>query len=276
MLSLFLWTTLIIADVLLTAAVIAWAARAVGSQRGRFRVGLLAVLMLVGLNLATTAISLAVGEPATMPGMVAAALFWLVVQMVMIFIVLQKTFQVSFGRTFAPFGALLAVGIFFFILVLAVLRPYVSQAYRIPSGSMSPTLEPGARIFVNKLAHPHRWDIITYWNISPSDQDRSLYCKRVIGLPGEQLRFDHGQIYINEQVQTAPAVLAGHLTTSLPHGVSRYRDGETIRLGPAEIFVVGDNLPLSADSRYYGPTNTSNVVGVVDLQYWPLSKFGVK
>jgi signal peptidase I len=276
MLSLILWTTLLIVDFLLVAAAMAWAARAVGSPRGRFRVGLRAMLVLLGCNLATAAINAVIGEPTTLPGMIAAALFWLVLQIAIALRVLKHTFQLSIGRTFAPLGALFGVTISFLALMVAVLKPHVSQAFVIPSGSMSPTLEPGDRFFVNKLVQPRRWDVIAYWNAGISSPSRTMYCKRVIGLPGETLRFDNGQIYINDQVQTAPAVVSGRLTANMPLRMSRYRDGQTISLGPAEFFVIGDNLPNSADSRFSGPSNTADIVGVMDLQYWPLSKFAVK
>jgi signal peptidase I len=275
MLSLNLWTTLLIVDVLLIAAAMAWAARAVGSPRGRFSVGLLAILILTGLDLAVLLISVAVEQPTTVPGIIATGLFWMAVQLCLTFTVLRKAFRLSFGRTFAPLGSLLGVSILFAVLILAVLRPHVSQTFVIPSASMSPTLDPGDRFFVNKLAQPRRWDLIAYWNAGISSPRRTIYCKRVIGLPGEQLRFDNGQIYIKDQLQTAPTVLAGRLTVNMRYG-SRYRDGETISLGPNEIFVIGDNVSNSADSRMSGPSNTSDIVGVVDLQYWPLSKFGVK
>ena len=276
MLSLILWSTLLILNFLLIAAAMAWAARAVGSPRGRFRVGLRAMLILFGCNLVTAALSIVMGEPTTLPGMIAAAVFWLILQFGITLSILKHTFQLSLGRSFAPFGALFGVTVLFLVVMLLVLKPYVSQAFTIPSSSMAPTLNPGDRFFVNKLAQPRRWDLVAYWTVTDLPPGRTIYCKRVIGLPGERVRFDNGQIYINDQLQTAPAVVSGRLTAAMPFGRSRYRDGETIQLGPAEMFVVGDNLNNSADSRYNGPSNTSEIVGVMDLQYWPLSKFGVK
>jgi len=108
-------------------------------------------------------------------------------------------------------------------------------------------------------------------------EGRSLWCKRVVGLPGEELRFEGGQLYVNNQLQPAPAVLAGRLTAMVPTpGHSRYVDGQTIRLGDNELFVLGDNLPVSDDSRWTGPVKTSTLDGVVDFQYWPFSRFGIK
>jgi len=277
MLSLILWTTLLLANVLLVAAASAWAARKVGSPRGRFSLGLLATLIIMLLNVALLVI-LPTGE-----GKEPAAALWdqlisLAAMTVMTLVVFLTVFKLSFARAFAPFGATIAVGLLFAMLILTVLRPKVSQAYRIPTNSMSPTLQAGDRFFVNKLARPRRWDLITYW--APQNgarQARTLWCKRVVGLPGEDLRFEKGELYVNGVSQPAPAVLAGRLTATMPapHR-SRYPDGQTIQLGPNEIFVLGDNLPNSADSRLSGPVDLSTLDGVVDFQYWPFSRFGLK
>src|SRR5258706_12369204 len=135
----------------------------------------------------------------------------------------------------------------FLLLNLAVLKPYVSQTFVIPSASMSPTLEPGDRFFVNKRAEPRRWDLVTYWNTPGWTTKRTIYCKRLIGLPGEQLRFDNGKLYINNQGQSAPAALAGRLTANIAHVLSRYRDGPTISRGPNERFAIGNNVGTWAD-----------------------------
>jgi signal peptidase I len=125
---------------------------------------------------------------------------------------------------------------------------------------------PGDRFVVNKLDHPARWDLVTYHSTTPG---APVYCKRVVGLPGEKVRFDQGNVYINDQLMVAPPVVAGRYHATLPTVRSTYRDGETIGLNDREFFVVGDNVDVSADSRIYGPTDRSAIVGVVDFVYWP-------
>jgi signal peptidase I len=105
-----------------------------------------------------------------------------------------------------------------------------------------------------------------------------VYCKRLVGLPGERLRFENGSIYVNDQAMTAPAVVAGRYHASpfqQPNPSARYEDGQTIALGSREYFLVGDDVNISADSRIYGPSDASTLVGVVDLKYWPLDRIQI-
>jgi len=101
-----------------------------------------------------------------------------------------------------------------------------------------------------------------------------IYCKRLIGLPGEQLRFEEGNLYVDNQPVTPPAVLAGRLHASLTDAgpEARYRDGETISLAGDEYFFIGDNVEASKDSRFDGPSRRGAILGVVDVLYWPLGR----
>jgi signal peptidase I len=277
MLSLIVWTTLLLGNLLLASAASAWAARKVGSPRGRFSLGLLATFVIGLLNVGLLAV-LPTGGGKDPVATLRNELISLVALTVISLVVFLTVFRLSFARAFAPFGAAFVVGVGILVLILTVIRPSVSQAYSIPSNSMSPTLQIGDRFFVSKLARPRRWDVISYWVPAPDKRDgRTLWCKRVVGLPGEELRFQDGELYVNGVFQPAPAVLSGRLTATMPAPVhSRYADYQPIRLGPNEIFVLGDNLSASADSRLNGPVDLSTLDGVVDFQYWPFSRFGIK
>jgi signal peptidase I len=137
---------------------------------------------------------------------------------------------------------------------------------------MAPTLEAGDRFLVNKLGKPRRLDLIAYWKYG---QDPAIYCKRLIGLPGETLRFENGGIYVNDRAITLPPVIAGRCHAATWRGSGQpplYEDGKSIALAKDEFFVIGDNLDVSLDSRSRGPSRTSSIVGVVDMLYWPLKK----
>jgi signal peptidase I len=112
--------------------------------------------------------------------------------------------------------------------------------------------------------------------VNSGQQKPEVYCKRLVGLPSEHLKFQGGQIYVNDQLATAPVVVAGQLHASAA-GVQnpRYSDGEDISLGPDEIFLIGDNVNLSRDSRMDGPSKHSDIVGVVDWIYWPAAKMKI-
>jgi len=273
MLSLCLWSAILPVFFFLMIWVTSRAARAVGSPRDRLRdsvaVWITATLINVGVGLLAGLIM-----PQSLRGSVAAAAALVLAQLLIAYSVVRIGFQLSPGRALAPFGAQLGVSGLGALLLLGLVRPFVSEAFVIPTASMSPTIEPGERILVNKLATPRRWDLLVYVVNDPHGPEK--YCKRLVGLPGERLRFENGQIYINDQLQTAPAVVAGRYAASLPHfSPPQYFDGETIQLGEREFFLVGDNVNRSGDSRIHGPSDRSALVGVVDLRYWPLARVAI-
>ncbi|CAN5485849.1 hypothetical protein BH09PLA1_BH09PLA1_05560 [soil metagenome] len=238
------------------------------------RIGWLAVLKILGVNIALNLLSAWL-----LPGMksplsiILTGLAILAAQLWAIFAVLRQTFQLSNRRTFAPFGALLGVSAIQLTFALGVLRPFVLEAFVTPTASMSPTLNANDRFVANKLISPRRWDLVVYWSY---DREPAQYVKRLVGLPGERLRFDEGGVFINDQPVKVPPVLAGRCRASYPHQrwqEARYHDGDTIVLGADEYFFIGDNIDISADSRISGPSKESALIGVVDWIYWPLRKF---
>jgi signal peptidase I len=268
---------LIMAGILLNAWAVAWIARRVGSRRGRLRYGLLAAVLVLVVNLAFMILSMRSSQPANVTQLWAREGILLLIQLCIVVAVLSRTFALSTGRAFAPLAALFLVGIAQVAIALLILRPFVIQAFVIPTTSMSPTIDPSDRMVANKLLRPRRWDLVVYR--SPPDQE--IYCKRLIALPTERLRFDGGSIFINDQPAEVPRVLAGRCRAA-PQGpdgrasrFGRYKEGETIALGPDEYFFVGDNIDQSADSRIYGPSAGSSIVGVIDLVYWPPRKIRI-
>ena len=145
-----------------------------------------------------------------------------------------------------------------------------------PTGSMSPTIDPQDRFVVNKLLSPRRFDLIAYHANDPPENP--IYVKRLIALPGERLRFESGDLYINDQKMHVPDVIAGRCRATVGRNPSRgdlYRDGETIQLGPDDYFLLGDDIDISLDSRWQGPSPKSSTVGVVDVIYWPVPKIKI-
>ena len=280
MLSLCILTASLVLSLVLMSWALAVAARAAGSPRGRFFVALRCVLALVGLNVALT-VTARVSGTVSPQAMIGVDLALIASQLVIAFILMRRAFNLPTAHTFAPFGAYVIVIVLQLALALAVLRPYATEAFVIPTGSMSPTIPPGGRILVNKLLHPRRWDVVAYWS---NLDDPSIYCKRLVALPGERLRFDGGQVYINDQLAPAPPVIASRLHAAMPWcgpdgesrpGETRYHDGQTIKLGDDEYFFIGDNVAVSLDSRSAGPSKRSSLVGVADLLYWPLPRLRV-
>jgi signal peptidase I len=277
MTSLIIWSVICASYGLVMAWAVARAAQAAGSMRGTLRVGLAAVGTLLVLNVAL-AILLQSTAPKAGAGAIVVAALALAVQLVISLLVMRRAFRLSTGRAFAPVGACYGVGIGYLVIMVGLVRPNLTEAFVISSQSMVPTLQPGDRVFVGKRLTPRRWDLVAY-RVTEARGGPTVYCKRLVGLPGERLRFDGGELYVNDQRQAdAPALLAHRLLIAppgFPASALRYQDGETIQLGADEIFLIGDDLTRSLDSRTDGPSRRSDIVGVADLRYWPPGRAGL-
>src|SRR5580693_3370038 len=167
---------------------------------------------------------------------------------------------------------------------------FIVQAFKIPSGSMEPTLLIGDHVFVNKFIFEgtgawyekflpyrdiRRGDIIVFK--FPFD-DHPHYVKRVIGLPGERLRIVNGDVYINGVLLQEPyadnfpptnhRVLAFVARREWADQLFDYvRDGELI-VPPNRYFAMGDNRDRSADSRYWGFVDRDSIMGKPMMIYW--------
>lgn len=270
MLSLTFISLLLALNLVAGAWVMTLAARWVGSTRDRFAVALAAALMIFVLRIAMVAIVSLLPYSRAETAIVVSVLL-LVLELAVTFKIIRSAFAVSSKHALAPFFGLLAVGIGGMLFVVFITKPLVMEALVVPTAGMAPTLEPGHRVVTNKLLAPRRFDLVTYW--SHSDPPL-MFCQRLIGLPGEQLRFENGDLLIDDAAISVPAVIAGRCRMPPVHRTSlvHYMDGETIVLGADEYFFMGDNVDLSADSRIYGPVKRKSLVGVVDLVHWPPSK----
>lgn len=138
----------------------------------------------------------------------------------------------------------------------------------IPSGAMKPTIAPGSVVTVNFNAYKHhkpihRWDIIAF------KSKRTIVVKRVIGLPGETIRLapDGKILFVNGKPLPVPASVpwrGHHLTyrTTANYPIV----GHTVHVPAHHLYVLGDNLRISDDSREVGPIKRSKVTGKVMLK----------
>lgn len=129
------------------------------------------------------------------------------------------------------------------VLVAFSIKTWLIQAFKIPSGSMIPTLAVGDRVLVRKVGFGiedlQRRDVVVFRNQRPQPGEPEFLIKRVMGLPGDQLESRDGQLYVNGELQDEPYVRQGAPTVNLP----------LTTVQPGEIFVLGDNRENSADSR---------------------------
>jgi signal peptidase I len=150
------------------------------------------------------------------------------------------------------------------LLISTGTRAYALESYFVPSTSMSPTLMPGDRIMVNKLASTiHRGDIVVFHAVPADKGGPPTLVKRVIGLPGETISSVGGTVLIDGKPLAQPwlPVLAGECT-------EQSENIKPTKIAPDHYFVMGDCRGDSDDSRYFGTVPDSNIVGKVDLIIW--------
>jgi signal peptidase I len=166
------------------------------------------------------------------------------------------------------------------VLLALFIRTFVVQAFKIPSGSMEPTLLIGDHILVSKfiygiklpftektlipLSDPKRDDVVVF--IYPVDRTKD-FIKRVIGLPGETIEIRNGKIYINGKIyddkfgQYTPSEVKG----TPPGGGNPFGP---VTVPDNHIFVMGDNRDHSYDSRFWGFVPAKSVKGKAFIVYW--------
>lgn len=168
-------------------------------------------------------------------------------------------------------------------LILALLiRAFIVQAFKIPSGSMIPTFQVGDRIFVNKFIYgaripftdirlpavkqPERGDIIVF--VSP-EVPRRDFVKRLIARGGEKLEIKNGNIYIDgKQIEGPLSVRSNYYYNRGDYG----KEGDVITVPKDSFFVLGDNSANSRDSRYWGFVPKKNLIGKAMCIYWPIKR----
>ena len=152
------------------------------------------------------------------------------------------------------------------LAISAFIIIFLYQPVKVEGTSMMPGLEDQERIFVNKFVY--RWEPIERGDIVvfryPRDISKS-YIKRVIGVAGDRVRIDNGQVYVN-----GSAVEEDYVP-------SDYADGRSypeITVPAKAFFVLGDHRTMSNDSRDFGPVNERLIYGKAVFGYWPMEKLG--
>ena len=181
------------------------------------------------------------------------------------------------------------------VILAFTIRVFVVQAFKIPSGSMIPTLLIGDHILVSKLTYglqwptdcefklsfppltcysstmmmdfgtPQRGDIIVFRY--PEDEEKD-FIKRIIGLPGDTIAIRNKIVYINDH----PLRDEGY-TQRIDPGIIDGRINPRDNFGPIKVpqgsyFVMGDNRDQSLDSRFWGFVKTDKIKGKAFLSYW--------
>ncbi|MFH1062451.1 MAG: signal peptidase I [Candidatus Omnitrophota bacterium] len=152
-----------------------------------------------------------------------------------------------------------------FVLAM-IIRTFVVQAFKIPTGSMRPTLIEGDRILVNKFIYkfrePKRGEIIVF---KYPEDTKLAFIKRLIGLGNESLEIKNGKIYINGSVVEEKALLSKYYYNRGDYGEL----DKSIQIPADCLYALGDNSGNSRDSRYWGFVPRKNMIGKAILIYWP-------
>jgi signal peptidase I len=153
-----------------------------------------------------------------------------------------------------------------FALVFGFVRPFVVEAFYIPSESMVPTLRVGDRVLVNKFIYrftePERGDIVVFESVEGGKED---LIKRVVGVPGDKISVRGGRLFVNGEPQRERYVnkkfpdSSSSAPTTVPEG---------------HVFVMGDNRANSRDSRYFGAVPKEKIEGEAFLRFWPPDRIG--
>lgn len=151
------------------------------------------------------------------------------------------------------------------LVIVLVINTFIAQATRVDGLSMTPNLQDGERLIIEKLTYrihpPERGDIVV---LDPPSHTGIPLIKRVIGLPGEVIAVQEGHVLINGEVLPEPYLPEPTRGTYPP------------RLVPeGHVFVMGDNRSASNDSRAFGPIAYEHIVGKAWLRYWPFDQIGL-
>ena len=158
------------------------------------------------------------------------------------------------------------------LIIVIPIRFYVAQPFIVSGASMSPAFESGHYLVVDQLSYrfeePERGDVIVFKY--PRDTSK-FFIKRIIGLPGETLKFTAGALtianstYPNGFVFEEPYVAEG----------GQVSGSFSVSLGDDEYFVMGDNRSQSSDSRLWGPLQRNLIVGQAFFRIFPIRKASV-
>ncbi|WP_062352156.1 signal peptidase I [Bacillus kwashiorkori] len=165
-------------------------------------------------------------------------------------------------------GKAIVIGFVIFI----VIRMFLFTNYVVQGESMEPTLVQGNKLVVNKISYTfgdiERFDVIVF-----HANDEEDYVKRVIGLPGDKIEYRKDKLYINDRYYEEYFLEDKKTMRNVTGSFSLKDIANVEKIPDGYLFVLGDNRMRSEDSRHFGLVPIDEVVGKVNLRYWPLNQW---
>jgi len=158
------------------------------------------------------------------------------------------------------------------LIIVVPIRIFVFQPFFVRGASMEPNFHDFDYLIVDefsyRLSEPQRGQVIVFYN--PNDTSKR-FIKRVIGLPGETVKIEHGQVMVKQESD----FFVLDESEYLPKGLATFGNIE-LPLGDDQYFVLGDNRNVSFDSRSFGLLDSKLIIGKSAFRLWPISVFASK
>ena len=171
------------------------------------------------------------------------------------------------------------------VLLALVIRTFIVQAFKIPSGSMEDTLAIGDHILVNKfifgskipfaggsrvlkIRDPRQGDVIVFEY--PEDPSKD-FIKRVVGTPGDTVEVKDKRVYVNGKLYANPHEVHKDADT-IPKELQPRDNKDPVKVPAGSYFVMGDNRDRSYDSRFWGFVSMDKIKGLAFIKYWSWDK----
>ena len=184
----------------------------------------------------------------------------------------------------------LAITVVVAVGIAYLVQAYIVKPYRVPSGSMEPTIAIGERIIASRItlrfADPKRFDIVVFHpngvgsDVYATDHvSDETFVKRLIGMPGETIGATGGEVYVctGEGPKEGGSIRATPGCTFLaePFVSSPQDDFGPTRIAANRYFMMGDNRADSDDSRNWGAITRDQMIGTAFMSYWPPSRISI-
>jgi signal peptidase I len=150
------------------------------------------------------------------------------------------------------------------------IRTFVAEARYIPSSSMEPTLQINDRLIIEKMSYrfhqPERGDVVVFnaTEALQAEHFNDAFIKRIIGLPGDEVKVRNGQVIVNNEV----------LREAYIKEAPQYDYGPVI-VPEDQYLVLGDNRNNSYDSHYWGFVPRNKFIGRASVRFWPPDRMGL-